>query len=546
MFRTLQSWLVRPTPNHLRRRPRRPSLEVLEDRTTPTVDITNGVATLTGTAGNDQFLIQMKPGDNTTIEFSDNNGQTFTDAAVSSITQINVNGLAGNDTLTLNLANGLIAKSSGNLALAFDGGTGIDRLIVQGNPNATLNETFTPSSTSSGNATLQLAGANATLTTSLTNVTGIQDTATAASLTINGNDNPNVILFGAGPKVNGVQTNVVRSLDLNALAAPDQQGDDNSDDNGDGNGDNGDGNGDNGDDNGDGHGDFQSGGNGDDKHDHTGRAFMSITFANKTSVTVNGLGGDDLFLVTTTTGATGLKNLTLDGGSGFNVLLGNSQLTGVTTTLKNIQAVRTDPLDIFISKLYAERLGRNASDEELGGWVADADRFGTDAVVRGIEESLEGREFLVKGWYRQYLGREASEAEAQAWANDMLDGMTEEQGLQGILGSQEFFEHAQSLFNSGDANQNFIQALYQVLLNRGAGSDEVNGWMQAMSGQDRREVALDFVLSSEFRFDVASSLYDNLLHRGASHAEMNGWAFSGSNLLHMREAFLGSQEFEND
>jgi hypothetical protein len=526
MLRSLRSRPGRPPRNwNSRRSPRRLGVEDLEDRTCPSITFSGpgntGVATLTGTSGNDQFVIQLKPGGPAAIEFSDNGGSTFTDASLLNITQINVNGLAGNDILVLNLANVPASGGSGNVPLTFDGGTGIDRFVVTGNTSANIYQTFTASPISSHDATLQVTAGAATVTATLTNVSGVLDTVTTAILTINGNDSPNVIQIGPGPTVPGVQTNEVRGLDINSLAAPDQRGED------------------------DAYNFDLNISDGADKADFSGRGFMPIAFGNATDVTINGQGGDDLFLATATAAPTGLQNLTLDGGTGFNVLLANSQGTGVNVGLNNIQSVRTTPVDIFISKLFAQRLGCNASDAQVSQFASILSRDGPAAFVREFEESLQVREFLVNGWYLKYLGRQASDAEAQAWANAMFNGMTEEQGLEAILSSNEFFQRAQPLFNTGDANQNFILALYQEVLNRAPSSDEVNGWMQALPGLGRATVALDIVMSAEFRFNFAGALYGNLLHRGASQVEMGVWAFSGLNLLQIREAFLGSTEFQS-
>jgi hypothetical protein len=87
--------------------------------------------------------------------------------------------------------------------------------------------------------------------------------------------------------------------------------------------------------------------------------------------------------------------------------------------------------------------------------------------------------------------------------------------------------------------------MYQFALDRDAGSDEVGAVAKA-AGHGRAGVALGFVLSGEFRVNLAGSLYGNVLHRGASHGEMEGWASSAVNMLHMRESFQESHEFEND
>src|SRR5262245_49272275 len=112
MKTTARSWFERFSTRS--RRPRypiaaHPQLEALEDRTVPTIDLTSGTLTLTGTNNADSFRICLMASDTTRIEVSDDNGANFQNFALSTVNQVNVNGLGGNDTLTLDLANGLIA-----------------------------------------------------------------------------------------------------------------------------------------------------------------------------------------------------------------------------------------------------------------------------------------------------------------------------------------------------------------------------------------------------------------------------------------------------
>ena len=94
----------------------RPFVEHLEDRTLRSLTFSgpgnSGLATLTGGPGADQFLIQLKPSDATTIELSDNGGATFVDATLSGITGVDVSGLQGNDTLTMDASNGLVGQAT--------------------------------------------------------------------------------------------------------------------------------------------------------------------------------------------------------------------------------------------------------------------------------------------------------------------------------------------------------------------------------------------------------------------------------------------------
>jgi hypothetical protein len=456
-----------------------------------------------------------------------------------------VNGLQGHDTLTLNEDNGLIALAAG-LPIAFNGGPGQDTLIVQGSPTGTITETFT-AGTNSGSGTLAISDGTVSSTITLDSVSRITDTMTADTLTINADDSNNVILLHNGPVVNGVQTNTVQAvdvkdLDLTADDTPSgDQGDrDNNDDN-----ESGDLN-DQGDDNGQGddhghHGDDN--GHGDDVH-RPGKSFPSISFANKTNVVINGLGGNDLFVVNVTQSAAGLKTLTLDGGTGTNVLAARNLPPGVTVTQKNIQQQVTDTDDIFIEEMYQERLERPASAAEVAIWKnALHGPAGQAGVVQGIEQSPEARTLVVKQFYQRYLGRQAANGEEQGWVNALLHGQREEVVLAGILASPEFYARAQTLITSGTADERFVQAMYQFLLNRPASAAEVSGWVNALPTIGRSGVALGFAQSNEFRADTVAAFYAMFLHRSADLPGLNGWVNSSLDLAHVRLGFEGSAEF---
>ncbi len=518
---------------------RRPLVESLEDRTLLSAGITvptagsPGPATLTGTAGADQFTIRLdNSGSNFQFSETDSTGQTHNaSAAVADVTSITINGLQGNDKLTLDVGNGLVGNTkSGGLSITYSGGPGLDTLVLTGNAGTGVTEIFTAAS-GTNPATLTIGNGTVSDTITLNQISSIVDTMTADSLVINANDANNLINIRQGPTVGGQATMTVQALDIRDadLARDDHP--------------------------------FDDRGGGDDKpdgtldnHGHRNEAetdenedsFLPITFANKTTVTVNGLGGNDLFVVNAAHAAAGLKNLNLDGGTGFNVLLVHNLPAGVTLTPTNFQIAPTDADDMFIEELYETRLGRLATQQEVNEWKAALTDHDDAAhrmfVIQGIEESAEGRDHLVRGWYQRYLGRDADGREEQGWVRLLEAGESEEQVLSGILNSQEFLARAQQLFNSGNAGENFVRALYDLLLDRDSSGDEIQGWINAVSGEGREWVALAILGSQEFREDALEGFYTTILRRDADDA-IHGMAAAHADLHHLREGFLDSEEF---
>jgi hypothetical protein len=206
-----------------------------------------------------------------------------------------------------------------------------------------------------------------------------------------------------------------------------------------------------------------------------------------------------------------------------------------------------------VQALYLDALGRAGSVTELNGYLpALAGPNGRFVVARAIEDSPEGRDNLVKGWYLTYLGRAAGGGEEQGHVNALLAGASEEQVLGYILGSPEFFARAQTLIGSGAPQERFVQALYMqalytVLLDRTASAGEVAAFVADLSGgATRAQVALGILQSQEFRTDVVLLYYRTLLHRTAgatSATEINTYVFSGLDLFQIRVLFESSAEF---
>jgi hypothetical protein len=168
---------------------------------------------------------------------------------------------------------------------------------------------------------------------------------------------------------------------------------------------------------------------------------------------------------------------------------------------------------------------------------------GSLPVATGIAESPEARDVLVRSWYVTYLGRQAQGGEEQGWVNMLLQGQSEEFVLSNILATPEFFQRAQTLVSTGTPDERYVQALYQLLLNRTPDANELAGWVNNLASLGQQGVALSFLTSGEFRADQFEGYYNALLHRPSDPGGTAYWVSTGLSLEGVRLAFETGSEF---
>jgi len=209
----------------------------------------------------------------------------------------------------------------------------------------------------------------------------------------------------------------------------------------------------------------------------------------------------------------------------------------------------------FVQALYLDALGRAASTSELLNWVAvynqvinsgQSQSIAQFVVATNIEKSQEARNRLVNSWFLTYLGRAASSAEQTSFGNLLLQGQSDEQVLSQLLGSPEFFNRAQTLISSGTPQQRYVQALFSLLLFRTGSAANVQTWVNALNASSAAAVAAAFLVSPEFRTDQFTGYYNALLHAPADPSP-NGLSFwvnaIGLNILNVRLKFESTPFF---
>jgi hypothetical protein len=240
----------------------------------------------------------------------------------------------------------------------------------------------------------------------------------------------------------------------------------------------------------------------------------------------------------------GVGVINIEGAAGINALYG-PDTSDRATAFAGLTAQER-----FVQALYLDALGRAGTKAELDGWAA---LFGGPGVAQqqaqatiafDIEHSAEARDRLVRSWYATFLVRPTIPGEEQGWVNLLLQGQTEEQVLSQILASTEFYNRAQTLNLAGTADQRYVEALYELVLNRGAVDPNAEaGWVAALPQLGRQGVAMAFLQTQEFRSNQFEGYYNALLHRPDDPTGLNTWAMSNLDMNSVRIGFESTAEF---
>ena len=239
---------------------------------------------------------RLKSGDATKLELRINGGSP-TEFDFTTTDSIVYNGNNGNDVLTINNVNGLVGKAGGFSIEMHGGGQAGDTLITIGNPGSGGSGSYTPGPTNdAGVLTASQGGKSYTIT--FDGLAPVIDTVPQTSYTITATSSANTINITDGGSQGGASTTTTVAID----------------------------------------------------------AFETVTFANKTNVTLNAEGGADTIILNDPDGATGLATFTINGDSGSDVIGIRSTPSGVTVNVDTGIAV---PDDTIIGSLAPTATGGN-------------------------------------------------------------------------------------------------------------------------------------------------------------------------------------------
>ena len=284
--------------------------------------------------GNDDYVV-TKPAALVALTVRDTNSNVFVTVTTTSLKLLQLNTLGNDDLVTVDVGVG-VPSDLISVPILFDGGTGRDQLTVQGNPppaNTITSAIYTPGP-AVHQGRLFYDGAASDMTIDFLNLEPVVDLVVAANLVVNGTNVPNSILYQQG---NSVARGIVRVDE-----------------------------------------------------------FETIEFENKTLLTINGLGGEDNFVLDNANVPTGLTRIIADGGAGNDIItalnlpalgtyLGTTLIGGTGDDLLDAGAVtQNSPVTL---------IGNQGEDTLIGGAGQDNYDGGADddvLVTSGNDDLFEG------------------------------------------------------------------------------------------------------------------------------------------------------------
>lgn len=174
----------------------------------------------------------------------------------------------------------------------------------------------------------------------------------------------------------------------------------------------------------------------------------------------------------------------------------------------------------YVTAVYHDVLGRAPDAAGLKYWTGLLDNgVAIGSVAEAIAHSPEYyANFVVKPDFSHLLGRAASDADVTFWTAQMTAGLTDRQLEANLVASDEFFAKA------GGANADWLDAVYQAVLGRAAGTGDAKYWLGQLSGGASRLTVAEFIAdSAENGAQLIKNDYFQYLGRAADDAGLAYW-----------------------
>ncbi len=155
---------------------------------------------------------------------------------------------------------------------------------------------------------------------------------------------------------------------------------------------------------------------------------------------------------------------------------------------------------------------------------------------------------IVNNDYSTFLGRTADQQGLNYWAQQMANGMTQDQVAAQFLSSEEF------AMTHRATDYDFINGIYETVLGRTVDTAGFNYWNNQLMVQTRGqitrdEVGLEILGSNEAHVREVDQFYVELLHRSPTASEAANWANTlddGASQSDVIDAIVNSPEYLGD
>jgi hypothetical protein len=199
----------------------------------------------------------------------------------------------------------------------------------------------------------------------------------------------------------------------------------------------------------------------------------------------------------------------------------------------------TEQNEILVLRSYSDVLQRSPESPAFETWVSELDGgLPRTSYALALLQSGEFHELLVDEFYGIYLERAADPGGIAGFA-PLIDGGSSWEHVQSlILASDEFFT------NVGGTDENFVSALYFVVLEREPDEAGLHAFVEALAeGWSRQQVADAFVLSPEGRSVLIAGMYESFLGRAVDGDSLAVWITTPYETV--LAAIIASDEYYN-
>jgi hypothetical protein len=214
-------------------------------------------------------------------------------------------------------------------------------------------------------------------------------------------------------------------------------------------------------------------------------------------------------------------NLALSGPTG--IALGS--LPNAVATIQG-----TQPADnlLFISGLFHDLLGRAADGNGISFFSPPLYNAETPLLPAVLLRFVNAQPYYAtlagdptNGFYVRFLGRKATNDEANFWGNQQaFGGMTDEQVIAQFVGGDEYFMH-----KGASDNLTWLKAAYLDLLGRPLDANGQTTFLPQVgnSATTREAVVMQLVTSDEYRLNLIQADFQLYLSRPTNSTDRQYW-----------------------